>query len=75
MSHKVQRLCQSSNTQCHGDYDDDNFDNYEDNANLIDHPILKIVAEGENAHLVDHVKLSRSENKSAEMLRIIISQL
>ena len=39
-------------------------------ANLIDHPILKIVAEGENAHLVDHVKLSRSENKSAEISQL-----
>ena len=30
-------------------------------TNLINHPILKIIAEGKNTHLVDHVKLPSSE--------------
>ena len=38
--------------------------------NLINHPILKIVAEGENAHLVDHVKLPSSGNNSTLTLKI-----
>ena len=32
-------------------------------ANLINHPILKIIAEGKNTHLVDHVKLPSSDTK------------
>ena len=32
-------------------------------TNLINHPILKIIAEGENTHLVDHVKFPSSKTE------------
>ena len=75
---------QSSNTECHCPCDDYDVNwmitmvkiigmnrmisTIRIIANLINHPILKIIAEGENTHLVDHVKLPSSETKNNSSL-------